>query len=57
MHAQQGLQYLSCVQVCLSVCYCYSATTRNEVTKERHQRPQCYIDIDIKKVIILKLLC
>ena len=49
-----------CLSVCLSVrpsvrsSVRYS-TTRNEASKERYQRPQCYISMDFKMVIFLKL--
>ena len=46
--------------VCLCVCVCvrhhYSATTGYKAQKERYQRLQCCVPMDIKKVIFLKVL-
>ena len=44
------------VTACLSVCYRYSGTTGYKAAKERYQRPQCYVGMDLKKAIFPKLL-
>ena len=44
------------LSVCLSVCYRYSGTTSYKAAKERYRRLQCYLGMDFKKAIFLKLL-
>ena len=38
-HAR-GLQYLFCLCVCVSVCFPYSGTSRNQAYKQQYQRLQ-----------------
>ena len=50
-HSQRGLQYL----VCLSVCFSYSGSTRDDKYNERYHRVKRQICGNIKIVFFLKL--
>ena len=54
-HAQQGLQYLVCVSVYLSV-HNYSRTTGYGAAYERYQQLQCYKGMKNNVEILLKRL-
>ena len=54
-HAR-GLQYLSCVSVCVCVCFPYSGTSRNQAYKQQYQRLQRDTDMKYKKGFFFKTL-
>ena len=54
-HAR-GLQYLSCLCVCLSVCFPYSGTSRNQAYKQQYQRLQRDTGMKCKKGFFFKTL-
>ena len=54
-HAR-GLQYLSCLCVCLSVCFPYSGTSRNQAYKQQYQRLQRDTGMKYKKGFFFKTL-
>ena len=55
VHAQQGLLYLVRKFFCLSVTT-FSATTRNETTKERYQKVQRYTGLILDLAIFVKAM-
>ena len=56
----RGLQYLSCLSVCLCVCVCvcfpYSGTSRNQAYKQQYQRLQRDTGMKYKKGFFFKTL-
>ena len=54
-HAR-GLQYLFCLCVCVSVCFPYSGTSRNQAYKQQYQRLQRDTGMKYKKGFFFKTL-
>ena len=54
-HAR-GLQYLSCLSVCVCVCFPYSGTSRNQAYKQQYQRLQRDTGMKYKKGFFFKTL-
>ena len=50
------LQYLSCVSVCVCVCFPYSGTSRNQAYKQQYQRLQRDTGMKYKKGFFFKTL-